>query len=222
MNAKVTLIISLFLGAITTFMFFTYMQKQTPQPVVQEDLQPVIVAKQAISENTIITAEMVEEMLVPTKTVHPNATIDVSAIEGMVAIATIAKGETLLINHLQKVEEEEKFISRKIKEGYRAVALGVNFVQSVSNLIEPEDYVDVIATIKDDKDKLISELILEKVRVLAVDRRMVESDNNIEFAAYSSVTLELKALDAVKAINASERGNIHFIVYSKVNSKVAQ
>ena len=31
-------------------------------------------------------------------------------------------------------------------EGYRAVTVGVNINQSVSNLIEPEDEVDVILT----------------------------------------------------------------------------
>jgi pilus assembly protein CpaB len=222
MNAKLLLIISLVLGGITTFLFFSYMQKQAPQPVmVQENRQAVIVAMNDINENTALTVEMFEELLVPVKQIHPNAMTDLSSIEGMIAISNIAKGETVLTNHVQKIEEEEKFIARKITDGFRAVAIGANFVQTVSNLIEPEDIVDVVSTYVDSNDEIISELIFEKVRVLAVDRRMVEHDGSAEFFEYSSVTVELMPEDAVKVINATAKGTIHFTIHSKVSNEAA-
>jgi pilus assembly protein CpaB len=219
MNAKLTLIISLILGAVTTFLFFTYMQKQAPEEVVQENLQMVIVAKETIEDNTILTTEMFEELYVPQDQVHPNTVIDVSEVEGMIAIADIAQGEILLANHVQKVELEDKYITRKVQEGYRAVAVGVNFVQTVSNLIVPEDYVDVIFTRKDENDKVISKLLLEKVKVLAVDRKMVKELDEKEAFEYSSVTLELLPEDAVQLVNATIDGSIHLSVYSSLSDQ---
>jgi pilus assembly protein CpaB len=217
MNAKLTLIISLILGAITTFLFFSYMQKQAPEKVMQENLQVVIVAKDMIGENTILSAEMVEELHVSPEQIHPNTITDIGEVEGMIAISQIAKGEIILTNHVQKVEEEEKYITRKVKKGYRAVAVGVNFVQSVSNLIEPEDFVDVIYTWEDKEKKIVSKLLLTKVKVLAVDRRLVKGVDEIDRYEYSSVSLELLPEDAVKLVNASNDGTIHLSVYSSLS-----
>jgi pilus assembly protein CpaB len=217
MNAKLTLTISLILGAITTFLFFSYIQKQAPEQVMQENLQVVIVAKEMIGENTILSAEMVEELHVSPDQIHPNTITNLTEINGMIAIAELAKGEILLTNHVQNVEQEDKYITRKVMEGYRAVAIGVNFVQSVSNLIEPGDFVDVIYTWEDIEKNIVSKLLLTKVKVLAVDRRLIKEVDEIERFEYSSVTLELLPDDTVKLVNASNDGTIHLSVYSNLS-----
>ena len=37
-----------------------------------------------------------------------------------------------------------------------------------------------------------------------------------EYVEYSSVTLELKPEDAVKLVNASEKGDLHLTIHSKI------
>jgi pilus assembly protein CpaB len=220
MNAKITLIISIFLGMVTTFMFYSYIQKQQPAPVVQQEkLVKVIVAKEDLSKYTSLQAEFLEEMYVSEKVIHPNAIKNIEEAQSLITTATIAKGEIILKHHLQKVEDEQRYISIKLAEGYKAVSIGVNFVQSVSNLIEPLDFVDVIFTKEQDNGKISTEILLNKVKVLAVDRRMVEQKKGQEFMEYSAVTFELNSEDAVKVIKASQEGSIHLIVHSKVSTK---
>jgi pilus assembly protein CpaB len=98
--------------------------------------------------------------------------------------------------------------------------VGVDINQSVSNLIEPEDEVDVILTTVN-KDKANQPLansvvLLQKARVLAVGRKMVTPENSKEpYVEYSSVTLEVNPEDAVTLINATEQGKIHLILYKR-------
>jgi pilus assembly protein CpaB len=132
----------------------------------------------------------------------------------------IVKDEQILSHRLVSEKEEITYVSRKLKEGYRAVSVGVNINQSVTNLIEPEDEVDVILTktIKGvgSDSRVISEFILKKARVLAVGRKMVNPEDTEEpYVEYSSVTLELKPEDALKLVNSSQEGNIHFILQQR-------
>ena len=56
--------------------------------------------------------------------------------------------------------------------------------------------------------------------VLAVGRKMVAATSEEEeYVEYTTVTLEVKPEDAVKLVNAAEKGNIHFTVHSKINQK---
>lgn len=86
-------------------------------------------------------------------------------------------------------------------------------------MIEPEDWVDVVYTETIDNgsgEQTVSRMLLENVRVLAVGRLMIESSTKEDYVEYSSVTLELLSPDAVKLIQASERGTLHFILRSRI------
>lgn len=221
MRSKIILVLALVMGIITTSLFFNYMQQFNTEAVVNESLVEVVVAKNKIFENQIITADMLKVTEVPTTGLHPQAITEIAEIVGKYTTATIEIDEVVLSHRLMTDKEESMLISRKVQEGNRAVAIGTNFVRSVSNLIEPEDYVDVIFTevVKQEgkKDEIVSKQILSKVRVLAVGRKMVEKTNpNEEYVEYSSITFELNPKDAVTVINASERGVIHLTLHSRI------
>jgi len=104
----------------------------------------------------------------------------------------------------------------------------VNIVESVSNLIEPEDNVDVIFSEDIEQDglekKVNTEILLQNIRVLAVGKRLNEKENKDwkvedekdDKVEYISVTLELKPQDIVKLINADERGSIKLTLRSEI------
>jgi pilus assembly protein CpaB len=97
-------------------------------------------------------------------------------------------------------------------------------VQSVSNLIEPDDYVDIIVTIppKDDKQLESSTVLLEKIHVLAVGRRMVETDAEHPYAEYTTVTLEVKPEDVPKLVNTNDRFKVSLSLYSRIVPEAAK
>lgn len=219
MRSKMILVLAIIMGLITTFLFYSYTNNLNEQVTMNENVMKVVAATQPIEKNQKLTSELVEYITVPEKGVHPQAIKDIAQLEGKVVTANIEKGEIILKHRLQDPNNEQLFVSRKVKEGYRAVSIGANFVQSVSNLIEPEDYVDVILTevIKSpQQDVVTSQLVLQKARVLAVGSRMVESTPEKEKVEYSSVTLELIPEDAVKIVNASQKGTLQFTLHSRV------
>jgi pilus assembly protein CpaB len=168
------------------------------------------VAKKAIKRNETIGADAIELAQVPSRGLHPQAIKTLAAAQGKIADTDIAPGELLLSHHLQDRKEESLLVSRKVRDGYRAVSVGVNLVRSVSNLIEPEDEVDVIATPEkvSGQPSPPSALLLEKARVLAIGRRMVEANAETPYVEYASVTLEVKPAEAVAIVNAQEHGTL--------------
>jgi len=232
LRAKIILILAIIMGGITTFMFVGYMQRFDEAAVVNESLTEVVTAKGPIKREQKITAAMLQVVQVPSLGVHPQAVKTIAEVEGKIANADIVTGETLLSTRLTTEQEESLFVARKVKEGHRAISVGVNLVQSVSNLVEPEDYVDVIYTPEPKGDVIVpSTLLAEKVRVLAIGRRMVEaktdakSDANAETSGggadkeqvlYTSVTLEVTPRDAISIINSDEMGRISLSLHTRV------
>jgi len=220
MKSKIVLFLAIVMGLITTYFFYNYMKAYDQAAVVNTNMTEIVVAKQDIKKNQKISQGMVMPAQVPSSGVHPQAVRNPSEVEGMYALADITANEPLLTHRLGNEKEENLFVSRKVQQGYRAVSVGLNFVQSVSNLIEPEDWVDVVFTEPPPKGmdqlQINTVLLLSKARVLAVGRRMLETTPEEPYVEYTSVTLELKPEDAVKLINASEKGNIQLILHTKV------
>ncbi|HEY0829297.1 MAG TPA: Flp pilus assembly protein CpaB [Bacilli bacterium] len=217
MRSKIILTLAIVMGLFTTLLFYKYMSQMDQAVIVKETMVDVVVSKQTIKKNQLVAASMLEKKQVPLNGLHQGTISETSGLVGKFATSDIAAGEPITLTRLADTLEEALIVSRRIKDGYRAVSVGVNFVQSVSNLIEPEDYVDVIVSITDETTKEIdTELILQKVRVLAIGRRMVEVDAETEYAEYSSVSLELNASDTVKLVNADEQGNITLALYTRI------
>jgi pilus assembly protein CpaB len=212
------------MGIVTTVLFFNYMKQYKEAPAFQNDkLVDVVAVSQEIRENTQISAGMLVIKQIPESGVHAQALKNSKDAEGKIAATNLAAGEILLPNHLKDQKEEATFVSKKVQEGYRAVSIGVNIVQSVSNLIEPGDFVDVVYSKKDKgTGELLSKIILDNVHVLAIGRRMVEADAMPEtpYVEYAQVTMELTPADGVKAINADEdpdpEAKVSLMLHSRV------
>ena len=216
-KAKMVLMLSLVMGVITTILFFQYMKQMNTEPAAAVEMVDVVVAKEKIDKNEKISAQKLEIVKMSEKDTLPETVKTISEAEGKLATSIIEKGEPIFSHRLGTEKEEGVYVSRKVREGFTAVSVGVNINQSVSNLIEPEDEVDVVFTkiIKDPANQDIpqSVILLTKARVLAVGRKMQTAENTKEpYVEYSSVTLELKPDDSVKLVNASEAGKIHFIL----------
>lgn len=219
MKSKLILFLALAMGAVTTVLFYQYMQDAGAQEGRQVPQESVVVAETEIQANQRITSNDLAVKSFPEDHIHTQAIGSIEQATGSYATATIAKGEPVLTHRIQDEQNEQLFVSRKVRDGYRAVSTGVNFVQSVSNLIEPEDRVDVIFTERvgrGEQEEVRSERLLQNVRVLAVGRKMVESRSKEAYVEYSSVTLELVPTDTVALVRASEKGSIQLVLHSRV------
>lgn len=232
MKSRNILILALIMALITTFLFNKYLKDLDKKYKQNDNKISVVVPKQDIKKNQKVTGDILELKEFSKDSVHPEAVKDIKQIEGNYALTDMMAGEILFASRFTNQFEEDELVTRKIRDGYRAISVEVNFVESVSNLIQPEDYVDVVFSekIKESTDKItvITETILENIRVLAVGKRLTEKETEVKDpktenqkenqVEYMSVTLELKPEDVVRIINSDERGNIKLILRSKVSS----
>lgn len=230
MKTKKLLFMAIISGLITTILFYMFLNKgreETAGPAIP--MVKVVKAVQDIKKNEKITEENITTAEIPEDQLHSQAVQDPNTIIGKYTSADLKQGEVVMQHRIEQIAEEAKVVSKKIREGYRAVSIDTNYVESVSTLIEPEDFVDVVLTVQAPESvHLKTELILEKVKVLSVGTRMVETGKDSEVTEeggapeYMAVTLELNQEDSVKLINASERGNLQLILYSRLSSKEAE
>lgn len=230
MKSRNILILALIMALITTFLFNRYLKDIEEKYKKDENKVSVVVLKDDIKKNIKVTRDMFYIKDLSFDSVHPQAVKKIENIEGKYTLIDLKKDEILLIDRFTDQFQESKFLSRKIQKGFRAVSIEVNFVESVSNLIEPEEYVDIIFSeeIKENgvKTTINTQILLENIRVLAVGKRLNEkgsenknpkdTNQKQDEVEYVSVTLEVKPSDAVKLINADERGRINLILKSKL------
>lgn len=221
MRSRTLFLLAILMGFLTTLVFVLSLnQNEEPQEVIE--MKKVIAAVNPITEDQLITEEMIEVKEVPADLAHAASIDTKEEALGKVASSKIETGEVILSHHIQSVEDEKNSVAKKIKDGYRGVSIGVNIVQSVSNLVEPEDEVDVIHTVRkgsSGQEQVNSDVLFTGVRVLAIGKRMTVPTENEEVVEYATVTLELKPEDAVMLVNALETGSLHLTLHSRIISQ---
>ncbi|OEF96197.1 Flp pilus assembly protein CpaB [Desulfuribacillus alkaliarsenatis] len=219
MRSKIFFILAIVMGLITTALFYNYINEVQTEVIASERTKEVVVAKERINANTIIRNDMLQVKSLPESAVHYQAFSSIADVAGLYTTAAVEEGEIILAHRVNEQASESHMLSRKVNTGFRAVSVGLNFVQSVSNMIFPDDYVDVIVSelVKVGDEKVVqSELILQRVKVLAIGKQMLEPNEGEPQVEYTSVTLELNNIDAVSLVNASERGQIQLILHSRI------
>lgn len=215
MKKQTIFIISLFMAGISTFLFYRYTTQLSQEAVSQQQVTKVIAAAVQIKKDQKITENMVKEIEVPEKNVHPETVTDIASVVGQYAGTDLAANEVVLSHHLQSLEEAS-FLSGKIQPGTRAVTIPGGQIETLANMVEPEDRVDIIYTgpplTSDEGQQPETIVLMENVQVLAVGRKFKSTE---EFVEYDSITVEVRPNDAVKLIKATKLGVLHYSLYSK-------
>jgi pilus assembly protein CpaB len=101
-------------------------------------------------------------------------------------------------------------LSSLVEDGMKAVTIRVNDVEGVGGFVLPGDRVDVVLTRQTDKDKASTEIVLQNVRVLAVDQSAdINSDKP---TVAKAVTLEVSTNAAQKVWLAASVGNLSLLL----------
>lgn len=222
MRSRTLFLLAIVMGLITTLVFaysFSSKDKESDLPIVTKE---VVVSVQAIEENTVITEEMVTLSTRPTSSVHAASLASLEDVVGKLATTRIEADEVLLPARVQSAQEVEDMVSKKITVGKQAISIRANLVQSVSNLIEAEDFVDIIFSVVEvegttNKPITKTSLLYSKVRVLAVGQKMTVRDENDELVEYASITLEMNPEDMVKLVQAheTEKASLHLTLHRR-------
>lgn len=199
-------------------------------PTIQEAKVEILVASRDLGIGRELQSDDVRWQDWPKASVFPGAIIRAEGqkadevLEGRLA-RNISEGEPLMGNAILG-QSRGNFVAASLEPGMRAVAIEVSASSMVGGFIGPGDHVDIILTYKesiktDDEDprvqsmielnldKMATETILQRIKVLAVDQvaeRLPEEEEKIKVG--KTVTLAVGAQDAEKLFLASQLGEL--------------
>ena len=134
---------------------------------------------------------------------------------GYAVASLISAGEPILKS---KVIEPGTagFLPGALKPGMRAFTIKVSRLTGTAGFVVPGMHVDLVHTfrVKDQRKTLISETIMQNVRVLAIDSKVNDSGKAAQRA--KSVTIEVKPAEVERLALATRLGQIRVVVRSLV------
>lgn len=210
--------VAVILGLVVVFLANTYfsgIQKREQRQAAQLQMVQLLVATQPMDFGTVLTAQNTKLVGWPAGSIPEGAyRTSIGIVDNpkgpRVALRPIVIGEPILASKISGANGRAN-ISALLPDGMRAVAVKVDAVSGVGGLVTPGDIVDVIVTREmggqdaDAKDQM-SDVVLEKIRVIAIDQ--VSDENKTDPAVAKTATLEVDQVGAQKLALASEVGNI--------------
>lgn len=228
----VLLLVALLAGGLAAFLA-TRNSAPAPQvaepTVIQEQKTQILVAVAPIGVGERLSEASVQWQDWPEGAVRPeyiavnNAPDALATVSGAVSRFEIFPGDPILESKL--VRTEQGYLSAVLEQGKRGVSISVAAESASGGFIVPNDHVDVILSRSSDANVLVSETLLENVKVLAINTRLGETGATGEpanpdspradvFVEQAIATLELDPVQGETVINAAKIGTLSLALRS--------
>lgn len=232
MKQKLLLLAAVFFGVLAFIL--TFQQINSERNKIRSTMQEVALLelKRDIAENEVITEDaFVIKKFQRAKSQLANSR-EVPAeqknlIIGRKALFPINRGTVLQWNDLQTTMTTGRDgATNMIRPGYRAISIPVDQTASVSGLVQPNNYVDLIGTFKfpgrrgDASLDTITMTILQRVRVIATGNDYgLRAPGQSAARSYSTVTLELTPEEVEMVVFASQKGYLQMSLRNHEDAK---
>ncbi len=165
-------------AALAAVLLFVALQSRDSGGGSSASTVEVVVASQAISANTTLTADMLSVNSIPADSLLDGAYADTSRVVGLPLRYPVQAGEQVTAAKIgiQQIEDE-KDIALVLPAGKRAVAIEVSEMTSVGGLLLPGNFVDLIVVLDGGEDGLLDNralTMLQNVEVLSVAQEAQE------------------------------------------------
>jgi pilus assembly protein CpaB len=187
---RTTVLIALLLALGTAWLTMNYIG--SIQHNALQDSQPrvVFIASQDIPARVTITPDMLKRTIRPAGTLDPDALSDASKLIGSLSLITIPAGSTITGSKIGRPADVG--LPVRLRPGMRAVSISIDKVKGVSGLVQPGDFVDVVAIPPGAGPSLLASTILRGLRVLAVGPMLEDPSATPSPAEQSSTTVTLE------------------------------
>lgn len=221
MKQKLLLLAAVIFGVLAFIL--TFQQINSERAKIRSTMQEVALLE--LKEDVAEGDELTEEMVVVKKYQRAKSQLvnnrEVTAdqknlVIGRKAQFPISKGSVLQWNDLQAtMSAGREGANAVIRPGYRAISIPVDQTASVSGLVQPNNYVDLIGTFKfpgnrgDASLDTITLTVLQYVKVIATGNDYgIRAPGQGAVRSYSTVTLEVTPEEAEMLVFASQKGYI--------------
>lgn len=243
---KLILISGVVLGVVAIVMTKLYLDQQQQDiqdrakkaiASMQANQTSVLVAMQDIPEGALIEAGMFDTAIVPNKFVQPQAVTSLDRISGMVTVAPIVKGEQISLSKLTSTKKAGGGdLAGMTPAGKRAISIPADNIASLSGMVKPGDYVDVLATLqvpiqgpdKQMSTQMVVVPLFQNVLILAVGQNTSSqnsansryADKETASAGAGLITLALGPQEANLITFVQEQGKMRLTMRSPADAQV--
>jgi len=220
-SSFLTLVLAIVMGAIAAFLARDWLAAHAVTNVASPTAT-IVVATAPLGFGAQITADNVAEEPWAAANLPEGAFATVQDLikDGRrVVLTPLVRNEPVVRSKVTEPGQRGS-LSTMIEAGKRAVTLAVDDVRGVAGFIFPGDFVDVILTRSNngsDSAQNFSEVILQHVKVLAVDQVAGERQEHPTIA--KAVTVELGPEQALKALLATNIGRLSLILRQAAESE---
>jgi pilus assembly protein CpaB len=165
----------------------------------------IVVANLDIAYGERVEKRHLKRVPLPEGVTPAGAFTDPDEVVGQVATQGILVGEIILARRLAE-HLEGSTLAALVGQNMRAISVRVNDVVGVAGFLLPGNRVDILATRKDSNRRVITETILQNIKVLAVDQT-ARTENN-DPVIVRSVTLEMTPAQAEILVKARGEGTV--------------
>src|SRR5512135_2291689 len=215
MRALVVLVLAIAAGIVAVVLANRWISQQT---AVSEGTK-VMVATRDLDLGTRLTPDMMQAVPWPKESVPPGAFDSPDKLATRVVRTNVLKGEPILDAKLAPIGASGG-LSSVIKEGTRAMTVGVNEIVGVAGFALPGNYVDILVNTQDEKarSQQVSKIVLEHVLVLAVAQQATRDTTKPQVV--SAVTLEVTPEQAEKIDLARSVGTLTLVLRNQVDTAI--
>lgn len=208
----IVLLAALGVGGLAAFGAKNYLSGQMAEIDAREKnkaMVQVVVAKADLPKGSPLTAETVAVRSIPKEWTHSGAITpeQFGRSEGALLAYPAHAGEPVIWAQLEG--QRAPTFSTRLTAGRRAVTVPVDEISSLSGMVEPGDLIDIVVSIKQDKQSFTFTL-LQSVSVLATGTKASQQEKDPEGRGrtFTTITLDTSPEDAKRVIAAREVGRV--------------
>jgi pilus assembly protein CpaB len=175
--------------------------------------QTIVVASKSLRFGAELGSMSLRELAWPEDAVPAGAFGKISDIMSgngrRVVLTPIEANEPILASKITGPGQRAT-LSATLQDGMRAVTIRVNDVEGVAGFVLPGDRVDVALTRQNDRTAATTDVVLQNMRVLAIDQ--TADERNDKPSVVKAVTLEVDTASAQKLALAASIGSLSLML----------
>ena len=206
-KARITILLAIGFGLLASTAIYRYLLRYDDMVEAREIMTaPVVVAARDVPFATELVAADLALSSWPVELAPKEHFAAVDSVLGRVNKSPLVAGEPVLESRLAPFGAD-RGLAMLIPAGFRAMTVPVNVQSGVSGFVLPGSRVDVLVSIRAESHRdPVAKMILQNVRVLAVDQQMEDQDGRP--ITSRAITLEVEPEEAEKLGLASTEGTL--------------
>ena len=220
-STVIILAVAISMGGSAAYLTRNWLKDQTRASAAVQPAGTIVVAAESLAYGTAMTPDNVVEIPWFSNTLPEGAfAVKDDLLSGgrRVVLSPLKRGEAVLRSKITGPGQRASLASL-LDEGKRAVTVSVDDVRGVAGFVLPGDFVDIVIIADDGSPKRqsYSDILLEHVKVLAIDQ--VASEGEGQPTVAKAVTVEVTKEQAQKILLATNIGKLSLILGRPIESE---